>query len=217
MHVGIPGMNTSDERQSAGCDCFRRLLRAAACAAVMLWQPFAAAQDMEPRSYSNIPVGLNFLIAGYAYSDGGVSADPSVLLDNAELTLHGLVFAYARSLDLWGRSGKCDVILPYGWTSGSAESNGVSYDHSVNGLANPRFRFSMNLFGAPALSLREYRDYKQDLVGGFSVQVQAPMSQYNGDRLLNLGTNRWSVKPEAGVSKEFGPSVLELSAGVRVP
>jgi hypothetical protein len=27
----------------------------------------AHAQDLEPRSYSNTPVGLNFLIAGYGY------------------------------------------------------------------------------------------------------------------------------------------------------
>ena len=34
------------------------------------------AQDAEPRSYSNTPVGLNFLIAGYAYSQGKIAFDP---------------------------------------------------------------------------------------------------------------------------------------------
>jgi hypothetical protein len=29
-------------------------------------------QDLEPRAYTNIPVGLNFLLAGYAYTAGGV-------------------------------------------------------------------------------------------------------------------------------------------------
>ena len=33
----------------------------------------AAAQDLEPRAYSNAPIGLNFLIAGYAYTSGGVA------------------------------------------------------------------------------------------------------------------------------------------------
>jgi hypothetical protein len=29
----------------------------------------ARAQDLEPRAYVNTPVGINFLIAGYAYSE----------------------------------------------------------------------------------------------------------------------------------------------------
>jgi hypothetical protein len=36
------------------------------------------AQDIEPRAYSNAPVGMNFLVAAYGYSEGGVSFDPSV-------------------------------------------------------------------------------------------------------------------------------------------
>ena len=36
------------------------------------------AQDLEPRAYVNTPVGLNFLIAGYAYSQGGLSTDPAL-------------------------------------------------------------------------------------------------------------------------------------------
>ena len=38
-------------------------------------------QDLEPRAYSNIPVRMNFLLAGYAYSTGGVLFDPAVPLD----------------------------------------------------------------------------------------------------------------------------------------
>ena len=30
----------------------------------------AHAQDLEPRAYSNSPIGLNFAIAGYAYATG---------------------------------------------------------------------------------------------------------------------------------------------------
>jgi hypothetical protein len=33
------------------------------------------AQELEPRAYTNTPVGLNFLIAAYAYSSGGVATD----------------------------------------------------------------------------------------------------------------------------------------------
>lgn len=31
---------------------------------------------------------------------------------------------------------------------------------------------------------------------------------------MNIGTNRWSVKPELGISKALGPLTLDLAAGV---
>ena len=40
--------------------------------------PMAHAQDIEPRAYSNSPVGVNFLIAGYAYTEGAVPFDASL-------------------------------------------------------------------------------------------------------------------------------------------
>ena len=32
------------------------------------------AQDLEPRAYSNSPIGLNFVIAGYGYATGRCSS-----------------------------------------------------------------------------------------------------------------------------------------------
>jgi len=43
------------------------------------------AQDIEPRAYSNAPVGVNFLIAGYAYTRGGVAFGPSLPITNPNL------------------------------------------------------------------------------------------------------------------------------------
>jgi hypothetical protein len=42
--------------------------------------PRADAQTLEPRSFSNAPVGMNFAIAGYGYSSGSVAFDPAVPL-----------------------------------------------------------------------------------------------------------------------------------------
>ena len=172
------------------------------------------AQDLEPRLYANTPVGLNFLIAGYSYSQGNVLADPSVPLTNGEVTIHSAVLAYSRSLDLWGLSGKVDAVLPYACASGSAEFAGMPGTRDVCGLADPRVRLSVNFYGAPALRLDEFAQYKQDILVGASLQVAAPLGQYDADKLLNIGTNRWFIKPEIGVSKALWPVTLELAAGV---
>jgi hypothetical protein len=172
------------------------------------------AQDLEPRLYANTPGGVNFLIAGYSYSQGNVLADPSVPLTNGELTIHSAVLAYARSLDLWGLSGKVDAVLPYACASGSAEFAAMPRARQVCGLADPRVRLSLNFYGAPALTVEEFAQYQPDMLVGASLQVAAPLGQYDADKLLNIGTNRWFIKPEIGVSKVLGPVTLELAAGV---
>lgn len=172
----------------------------------------ASAQDIEPRAYSNAPVGVNFLIAGYGYTRGGLAFDQSVPITNVSLNTSNAVLAYARALDLWGKSGKFDVIVPYTWLSGTAEHAGQPVERVVDGFADPRFRLSINLYGAPALTLKEFAGYTQDVIVGASLQVSVPLGQYDPNRVVNIGTNRWWVKPEFGVSKASGPWTLEFTA-----
>jgi hypothetical protein len=157
---------------------------------------------------------MNFVLLGYAYSEGGVTADPSVPLTNADIQIHATFLGYARSLDLWGLSGKFAAVLPYAWLSGTADFMGQPREREVSGFGDPKLQLSVNFYGAPALSLQEFADYKQDLIVGASLQVSVPLGQYDSDKLVNIGTNRWSVKPELGVSKAWGPWVLELMAAV---
>ena len=170
----------------------------------------AHAQSLEPRSYANTPVGINFLLLGYGYLDGDVAFDASSPLKDAEVHSHSGVVAYARSLDVWGLSGKILAVLPVADVSGSAKLRGQEKDREVLGLGDPLLRLSVNFFGAPALSMAEYPAYRQDVIVGASLQVTAPLGQYDSDKLLNVGTNRWSFKPELGVSKAWGPLTLEL-------
>jgi hypothetical protein len=155
---------------------------------------------------------VNFLIAGYAFTDGGLPSDPALPLTDPQLTTSNAVFAYARSFGLWGKSAKFDVIAPYTWLSGDALLDGAPIEREVDGFADTRFRVSLNLYGAPALTLREFAGYRQDLIVGASLQVSAPTGQYDGSRLINIGTNRWSFKPEVGVSKAVGRWTLEGTA-----
>jgi hypothetical protein len=172
------------------------------------------AQDLEPRAYANTPTGMNFLVAGYGFTSGDVTFDPAVPLENAHIKTHGAVLAYARSLDVWGKSGKVNVVLPYAWLSGTADFMGQPRERTVDGFGDPRLRLSVNFHGAPALSLQEFASYEQDLIIGASLQVSAPLGQYDSDKLVNIGTNRWSFKPELGISKALGPLTLELAADV---
>lgn len=187
----------------------------ACLAGLLLSHPHPAlGQSIEPRAYSNAPVGTNFLIAGYAATSGGLAFDTALPLTDPDLETSSLILAYARALDLWGKSGKIDMIVPYTDLSGTARFDGDPVERDVTGFADPLVRMSVNLLGAPALDPVAFRSYRQDLIVGVSLQVSVPAGQYNETRLVNLGMNRWSFKPEIGASKALGPWTIEGQASV---
>ncbi len=194
-----------------GCAAGHRVAHWLVMAATLILPSLAGAQDLEPRLYTNTPVGLNFVILGYGYQTGDVLTDASLPIEDAQVELHSAVAAYARSFGLLGTSAKCDVAFPYAWVSGTAKLQGQPRQREVDGFADSRFRVSVNLLGAPALSVEEFAGYRQDLIVGVSLSMWAPIGQYDADRLLNLGTNRWAFKPEIGVSKAFGRLSLEVA------
>ena len=57
------------------------------------------------------------------------------------------------------------------------------------------------------------RQWRQKTLVGASLKVVAPTGQYDPTKLINLGSNRWSFKPELGVSRRWGHFVLDAYAG----
>ena len=140
---------------------------------------------------------------------GGVAFDSGTQITDPQLKTNNAIIGYARVIDLWGMSGKIDAIVPYSWLSGTAQFRGQPVEREVDGLMDPKFRLSVNFYGAPALALKDFRNYRQDLIVGASLQVGAPLGQYDDSKIVNLGLNRWSFKPELGVSKAIGHWIVE--------
>jgi hypothetical protein len=180
----------------------------------LLGTTVAKAQDAEPRSYSNTPLGLNFLIAGALYSQGKLAFDPDLSVADANFHSKTGLLAYVRSFDFAGQSAKFDAIVPASSFAAWGLVDGQPRQRDTAGLGDPRFRVSVNLIGAPALSAKDFANYRQDLIVGVSLQVSAPVGQYDNSKLLNLGNNRWSFKPELGISKAVGPWTFELAPSV---
>lgn len=183
---------------------------ALACLGAWLVLPVAA-QEIEPRAFSNAPIGTNFLLVGYARTEGGLAFDPSLPISDPKLEVQSSLLGYARVIDIGGQSGKVDLIVPYTWLSGTALLNGEPISREVDGLSDARLRFSTNFVGAPALDAAEFANYRQDLILGASLQISAPTGQYDNTRLVNIGTNRWYFRPELGASQALGPWILEVA------
>jgi hypothetical protein len=170
------------------------------------------AQDLEPRAYSNTPVGMNFLLVGYQYSQGGLLFDPALPITDADANVNLGLLGYVHTLSIADKSAKVGVLLPFAGLDANGYVEGVFRTREDQGLADPAFYFTINLYGAPALSFEEFKDYEQDTIIGLAFKLTAPLGVYEKDRLLNIGTNRWSFKPEIGISQALGRWTLEAAA-----
>jgi hypothetical protein len=164
----------------------------------------------------NTPTGLNFLLLAYGYTSGSVALDESSEITDTKVQVHAAFVSYARSLDISGLSGKVLMVLPVADASGQATVAGQGESRTIVGLADPVLRASVNVYGAPALSLKEFASYQPKLVVGIGMLVSAPLGQYDPTKLLNVGTHRWSFRPELGVSEVWGHLTLEVISAITV-
>ena len=160
-------------------------------------------QEIEARTYSNAPVGINFISAGVAQAKAG------------NYTLTSEVMGLTHIFDAGGQSGKLTLVLPYGQLTGSSSIGGRTVNASTEGLSDPLIKAAINLYGAPALTLDQFKSYQQDLIIGVSLAASVPWGKYDDNQLINVGANRWFIQPGLGVSKALGPWRFELAgAGI---
>ena len=182
---------------------------------VFCWSnPQARAQDMEPRAYSNAPIGTNFLAGGYAYSSGEVSLDPALPVSNVEAKIHTETAGYSRFFALGGRTASASVLVPYLDADISGDVGEESKEITRSGFGDTRIRMALNLIGGPALTPEEFTHRTPATTLGISATVVAPTGQYTSERLINIGANRWAFKPDIGISQPIGDWFIEGSAGV---
>jgi hypothetical protein len=160
-------------------------LRLAMAAAVLHTAVVSRAQELEPRAYSISPRGTNFLLLGFARTTGDVSFDPALPIEDATATLDTTVLGYVRAIGFAGRSASVRVLVPYLWGSVQGLVDGSFQQAHRSGMADPAFRFVINLHGAPAMSAAKFKHYKQKTNIGATAVVIAPFGQYDPARLLN--------------------------------
>ncbi|MEM8769084.1 MAG: transporter [Pseudomonadota bacterium] len=178
-----------------------------AAAALLLAAP-GLANDVLPRLLNNVPIKQNFLGLSYTRSEGNVSVDPSLALD-VSAKLDSYVLTYTRSFAAWGQSANVTVALPYS----DLQLSGIVDDQRVTArddkMPDPRFRLAINLAGAPALGLKEFAGYRQKTIVGFNIDVSMPLGDYDPERQINFGSNRWTVAPELGIGHRFKRFTIE--------
>ena len=170
------------------------------------------AQDLEPRRWSQLPTGLNFIGVGLAYSEGDIFIDPVLQIEDASVDLLGAGVSYVRTFGLFGRSARFDVNVPLADGEWNGLLQGEPAAAKRQGMGDPRFRLSVLLYGGPAVEQSEFgKSPPSNTVVGFGVSVVAPLGNYIDDKLINIGQNRWIIRPPLGVTHTRGQWPAEVT------
>jgi hypothetical protein len=171
------------------------------------------AQELIPAAYTPAPCGFNFVGLALTSNRGDLAFDPSGPIDEAVADIRVSTLTYARTINLFNRSATATAILPY--VVGDLEGLYLGEPASANrsGTGDLVMRIGLNLFGAPAMSPPEFAAFKPKTMVGASLMIQTPTGQYDSTRLINIGTNRWSFKPEIGVVHVMGKWAVDAYIG----
>lgn len=184
--------------------CLRSALPGITLAAVLCVSG-AAAQELTPRAYWPSPDGTNVLAVAYQLTTGDIVTDASLPLTGVDSTINYFLGSYQRTFDFNGRTATLQLSLPFarGDTEGLVE--GEYRRRDVSGMGDTRLRFAVNLKGAPSMDREAFRALlaNPEPIIGASMILQFPTGQYDADKYINLGTNRWALKPAVGLIWPF--------------
>jgi len=185
--------------------------------AVGLVSVVSHAQELTPRAYWPAPKGTKVLTFAYQYSTGDVLFDPSLPLVGVDSRINLTQFSYLKTINLAGRTANVQFSVPYSWGTTEGVVDGVDRSRYIAGWADARARLSVNLLGAPTMGPAEFYQLRANPrpIVGASLLVSVPTGVYEEERLINVGTNRWAIKPAVGYIHPITKTWLsELELGV---
>ena len=174
------------------------------------------AQQLEPRAYSNAPIGVNFFSLGYAWSNGNVLLDPALPIEDLDADIHVGMLQFSHAYSLFGENTKLKFALPWTASDWKGSIEDIPASRNKQGIGDAWVGLDWLFSGAPALTLEQFPQYQPGRVFGLGLRLSIPTGDYDSKKLLNLGSNRWSLRTEFAASETWDQWTLEAVAGVRV-
>jgi hypothetical protein len=172
------------------------------------------AQDLAPRAYLITPYHSNAVTLTWSFYDGSIDFNGTLPSSDATGTYSIFIGNFYHSFGIFGRSANVLAVVPYAEGNFQGTVNGAGVHLYRSGLTDSFYRVAINLKGGPAMEPREFIKWKQKVLLGASLKVQAPTGQYDPTKLINWGSNRWSFKPEFGYSQRWGKWLVDAYTGV---
>ena len=172
-----------------------------------------SAQDLAPRAYVITPLHSNAITLTYAFYDGGLLLPGAIPITGATGRYSVPIISYYHSFNMFGHSANITASLPYAFGHFQADVLGEPSQIYRSGLIDSNYRLSVNLKGGRAMEAQEFTKWTQKTLIGVSLKVVAPTGQYDPTKLVNWGSNRWSLRPELGYSQRWNKILLDAYGG----
>jgi len=175
----------------------------------------AAAQELEIRRWNHLPIDQNFFTANYAHTSGDIAFDPVLQIEDTKVDLDTWLFGYIRTFELLNKTARIEIRQPWQQGTWTGTVSGVPTTVRREGFANTFVRFGVNLFGGPPLKGKAYAEYRAaadvETIVGAALGVELPTGQYMEDKLINLGDNRFTFRPQLGMQHKHYDWTFELT------
>jgi hypothetical protein len=178
------------------------------------------ADELEPRRWAHLPIDTNFAGSAYAFTNADIALDPVLKIEDGQVDLHTFAAKYIRTFELFDKTARVSLLQGYQSGRWSGLLDGVPTTVKRNGLTDTFLRFAINLSGAPPLQGIDYAEYRAaaevETIVGAALSVQLPTGDYMNDKLINLGTNRYTFRPQFGVIHTRGDWSLEATGVIEL-
>jgi hypothetical protein len=133
-----------------------------------------SAQDLEPRRWTPLPAGTTVVGVTYGHNSGDVGFDPVLEIEDTKVKRDFLVMSYTHFFTLAEKLMRFDALLPLHKAKWDGLLSGELASAERTGLADPHFRLSVNLLGAPTSKFKVSNDSKEAQIG--VVHTRGPWS-----------------------------------------
>ena len=188
----------------------------------------AVAQDDGPRVNWKFMEDTNVVAFQYLPFDGD-SANSSAfdpvhyIYPASQFQANVFLLTFARHFTLFNRTAVVGGSVLGGNVDIESVTNpfgigpSVSFKQAAHGFGDPIAQLTVNLAGAPAIrSLYDVSKYEPKAVLDIAVMGSVPIGQYDADKVVNLGLNRWWTRIALPFTYHIGPYVPGYRTSIEI-
>lgn len=208
-------MNTETKRLREGghfASAARSHRLATALLTLAILCPMFALAQVPPRFYWQSLAGANAVPVIFQSLSGNANPmDPAYVISpdvSGSVDANVAIVGYAKMLPLFDRTFTLAVLEPMGRISGDAIVNSKPISQDATGFGDPMIELGINLIGPKAIkSIPDLLRYEPKFSLNAIVDLAFPVGDYDSDKVLNLGQNRWYGRVGAPIVWQIGPWV----------
>jgi hypothetical protein len=149
-------------------------------------------------------VSFQYLRLDLNASDSQQFAPGQYIYPNSDVEASIFIANYVRHMTLFNRPSSLSLAIAGGDVDAEVNTKassqfippgvtpGTSFSQSSTGFADPSAQLVVNLFGTPPLKANfDLLDYEPTWTLDAAVMLGVPVGEYDDDKLVNMGLNRW--------------------------